>query len=68
MPYRQLMKLPTPEEVESVQSRLKQPAKVEIVGTTFGNRLQVSINKKLLLANVFLFYICVLQTLRYLTP
>lgn len=44
---------------------LPHPQQVEIVGTSFGNKLQSSINTKLFIANILLFYLCAFNTLRY---
>lgn len=42
---------------------LPSPQQVEIVGTSFGNKLQSSINTKLFLANLLLLYLCVVATI-----
>lgn len=41
------------------------PQAVEIVGTTFGNRLQTKILIQLIVANCLLTYLCVFATARY---
>ena len=41
------------------------PQAVEIVGTTFGNRLQTKILIQLIVANCLLTYLCAFATARY---
>ena len=64
MPFRELTRLPSKEDIDKLVQSL--PRQVEIVGTTFGNELQNKINNKLIIANLFLFYIGVILTLEFL--
>lgn len=41
------------------------PQAVEIVGTTFGNKLQTKILVQLVVANCLLTYLCAFATVRY---
>ncbi len=41
------------------------PQSVEIVGTTFGNKLQTKILVQLVVANCLLTYLCTFATVRY---
>lgn len=53
------------EDIRSVPWEVD-PTPVRIVGTTFGNELQVKISNLLMLNNFFLFFLCTVTTLAHL--